>query len=872
VDTDADVAKDVDAELAFHLEMRAQELCAEGLGVNEALAEARRRFGDADDVRRHALVVSAMPRRRWKLREWSHGWLHDWHFAVRQLRRAPLFSTIAILTLALGIGANSAMFSVIHRLLLEPLPFADGNRMVALDLTDANGVIGQAPDRAVVDAWRARAHSFDDMTVTHSDEYVVADGLHETRERGIAVAPNLFSFLGIHPAVGRTFTTDDARDGAEPVVIIGYSFWQQRYADSLDVLGQRLRVDSVFRTVVGVAPARFSMPFLSGASPVVWTPLPVAASANGDRRAERLQTMGKLRVGVTVEQARAELTTITASITDTKRAFASRARVMRAQDFLGGSYRRALVLLFGAVCMVLLIACANVAHLLLARAWNRQREFVVRRALGAGRARVARQLFCESMVLGVFGGALGLGFAWIGLHVILALRPVELENLSTVNVESTVLVWTLAISLLSSVLFGCGPALFASARQPGDMLQAGNRVANVSTNSRHVRGGLIVGEVALSVVLLVVAGLLLRTYTALQRVPLGFDPHNLVGIRLQLPTTMPKEMRAGLFSDALERLRRLPGIEGASVGGLPPDNGINLSGVETEGRSPDETSDIRVTGLAMVLPGYFQVAGIRLRGDGFHDDSTGREAGSRDEVIVNETLARKLWPDGNALGSRLRLGARGEWMTVVGVANDLATPGARGDRYDFQLYLPARPLFPSTTIVLRTRASLDAAVPSIRAAVAATSAELTIGDVTTSDAQLRGLLAAPRFAMTLLGAFAFVALTLSAIGLYGVISYSVGQRTHEIGVRVALGAQPRDVARLVVGEGGVLVLLGLAAGIAGAALASRSIRAYLFGVAAGDLATYVVVTLLLGCVALAACFYPMRRAMHVDPVVALRAE
>ncbi|HEY4219163.1 MAG TPA: ABC transporter permease [Gemmatimonadaceae bacterium] len=865
-DTAARVANDVDEELAFHLEMRAKELEAAGLSPIEAAAEARRQFGDTADVERHALDVFAPVQRRARTRDIALGWLHDLRIATRQFRRAPLFSAIAVMTLALGIGANTAMFSVIHHLLLAPLPYVDGGRMTELRM--ATGMLNMQPDGATFGAWRARARSFDDITFANGSQHVLDDGAEESRVSAAEIAANYFSFLGVHPAIGRAFTADDGRVGAAPVAIIGYSLWRQRYAGSKDAVGQRIRVDSVTRTIVGVASPRLGVPFDDGSDPVVWMPATESA-------ADTYFTIGKLRNGVSTAVAAAELASISATVDHSayKGPKMTEARVLRPQDLLGDKYQRALLLLFGAVSAVLMIACANVAHLLLARAWGRQREFAIRGALGAGRARLARLMLCESVVLAVAGGIVGLLVAKGALALIVAYRPIQYEGLDHVRLEPAVLGWTLGISLLSAILFGFGPALFAGGRRASDLLKSGTRVSGLSGGARRARGGMIVVEVALSVALLVVAGLLVRSYDALLHVPLGFDPQNLSALRVSVPASVPAPARSALLADMLAGVRRIPGINDATFGGVPLETGMLMGDIEPEGGRPANVSPIRLTGLYAVQAGYFKLVGIPLRGSTFGGDTTGRTPGPTSELVISESLARRLWPNGDAVGSRMRLNPRSDWMTVVGVAADLSYPGRTGEPYDFQVYEPALTRFTTTEIVFRQRVPLEALVPAIRKTVGAVYPGATIvGDVRTADGDLREILAAPRFAMTLLGVFALIALSLSAIGLYGVISYAVGQRTHEIGVRVALGARPRDVRRLVARESGTLVGIGLLVGLCAAVAASRATQSYLFGVAPFDVVTYTAVSVLLGAVALLACYAPVRRALRVDPIVALAAD
>ncbi len=861
------LANDADEELRFHIDMRAAELAASGLSAEEAVTEAWRRFGDDADVRRHAASISAGSRARQRVGNAAAELTQDLRFAGRQIRRAPMFAIVAVMTLALGIGANSAIFSVIHHLLLAPLPYADGNRMVELLQTVGDGRIMLQPDGELIDGWRARTRTLESIVASREADYEVVIAGHSDQLAGAAISPGMYRFLGVRPAHGREFNDADARPGAPAAVMIGYALWQQQFAGAADVLGKLITVDSLPRVIVGVAPPGFVLPFSDELGRAIWTPL--ATNASG-----QLSAFGKLRRGVTAEQASKELAAIAASLPSAAGSKNMSAKAMRAQDYLGTSYRSALLLLFGAVGVVLLIACANVANLLLVRGWSRQREFAIRTALGAGRARVARQVLAESLVLSVSGAVVGLALAWGALHIFVKLRPDALDKLDGVRIEPAVLLWTTALAVATGLLFGAGPAMFASVGGLGDRLKAGARAVAGGAAARRVRGGMIVGEIALSVMLLVSAGLLVRSFRAMQQTDVGFDPHGLAEIYLGVNATMPKEQRIAVFADFLARLRATPGIDDAvEAGDLPPRSGVSSQAFELEGRSTSETAHVGTIGFFMVQPGFFRVARIHLRGHTFSGDSSGRATGPGDEVIVSEQLARRLWPAGNALGSRMRSSANAPWVTVVGVAQNLRVPGRTGDRYDLQIYYPMRMIgFPAQGFAYRSALESSALAATLRQIVQSTSSQLRIVRTSTSETELQANLAGPRFAMAMLTVFALAALVLSTVGLYSVIAYTVSQRTREIGVRVALGAQPRDVARLVFRQGTMLAVMGIIIGVGLAAAAGRAIRGYLVAVGPGDPLTYVGVALLLGVVALCASYVPARRAMRVDPAVALGAD
>jgi putative ABC transport system permease protein len=862
----ARVVSDVDEELRFHLESRADELIATGVSPEQALAEAYRRFGDSDDVRRHALAVSIGSRRRTRVRELGVGLAQDFRFALRQIGRAPLFAGVAVLTLALGIGANSAIFSVVHHLVLSPLPYRDGNRIVQLMRTTGGGHILLATTQAQLDAWRVRARSLEEITTVDPTEYTLGSGAERERVVGAAMEPNLSHFLGVRALLGRSFTPNDVLTGAAPVVMLGYGIWRRRFGGRADAVGTTVVVDDTTRTIVGVAPPGLSVPMNAKEQVAIWTPLMQSSTGLFPF------TFAKLRRGVTVDQAGRELTAIANTLPTKSRVSAGgeSIRPMRPQDFLGDDFQRALLLLFGAVGIVLLIACANVANLLLVRSWGRQREFAVRTALGAGRARLARQLLTESTVLTVTGGAFGLLLAWCGLHVFRELRPLGLEELDGVRIEPAVLLWTAAIAVTTGIFFGLFPTLVALGRSSDRWLKTAARSVAGTRTARRMRSALIVGEIALSVILLVAAGLLVRSFRAMQQIELGFDPHKLASFSVAFPHDSPKKLWSPAFNELLARVRTLPGVDGASfASSAPPEMGVSTAEFQTESGGP--LVPIKLAAFNAVGPDFFNLAHIRLRGRTF-SSMTGGPAGGG-EAVINEALARRLWPNDNALGHRLRAGPTAPWVTVVGVSGDIAAPGRNGDVFDLQLYVPSiAGDFPSATIVLRSDKSIDALAPTLRRIAAQVDSRLEIRRLQSSETEIAALLAAPRFAMTLVGALAFAALALCAVGLYGVIAYTVSQRTREIGVRVALGAEPRDIGLMVVRDGAILALAGLAIGLAGAVAAGRTIESFLYGVGRTDPLTYFAVAVMLGAVGLVASYVPARRAMHVDPIVALSAD
>ncbi len=876
------IVRDLDEEMRTHLAMRVDDLRAAGVSEDDANAEARRRFGDHDAFRDYANRRAAKIARRAGIRASLSAWWQDVHFANRQFRRAPAFTALAVLTLALGIGANAAIFSVVHRLLLDPLPYPDGNRIVMLAAT--RGERMDSPSAATVRAIRARTHSLEAVAAASVQATMVQTDDDQDTVYAVAT-PNYLKMLGVAPALGRMFTQTEARDGAR-VAVISYGRWQREFSGRARAIGSTVEInylqakDSERRryTVVGVAPPSMALPMapaafnhnLHDAKPGVWLPLDL----DGLNGAFPPNSYARLRPGVSVEQATKEIQGIVASSPELG-AKRPTIKLMRAQDLLDGSEARMIEVLFAAVGVLLLISCANVANLLMSRAWTRRREFAVRAALGAGRSRLARQVLTESVLLAVAGGLLGIAVAWVTLRVIIALRPPALANLDGVHVETTVLLWSAAISVLTGILFGTLPALFAARGAVADVLRSETRGGSGGLATRRVRSALIVFEIALSLVLLVGAGLLVRSYIAMQRIPLGFEPRGMVSFDLIFNPSTSRDLsvRTALRNEIVDRLRAVPGVTDAAIGILPA---AGLGDVTTLSTDPDPTGATRsVPEFSTIFAGsnYFRVAGIRLT-EGRVPDSLAVPAQPQvpREVVINQALATRFWPDGSALNAHMHEQqddprSRREYI-VVGVAEDVHVPGASRLARAAVLYQTPRFL----SFIVRTATPDAPLVPALRAAMTSVQPAPFVQTTTIGEAFLRDSLAPTRFAMALLVAFAAVALTLATVGLYGVISYGVMQRTREIGVRVALGADPTAVARLVIGSGLRLVIMGVGIGAAGSLVATRALSGMLFGVSDGDPTTFGGITLVVTAVSLLASYVPARRALRIDPAEALRAD
>ena len=894
--TSARLVRDMDDEMRFHLAMRIDELRAQGLNDFEAEAEALRRFGDTGEFHSYA-VRRASRHARWEtVSRWLEGWSQDLRFAARQAARSRTVTALAVLTLALGIGANTAIFTVVHRLLLAPLPYPNGNRIVLLAVQSGDGG-PSSPNGALVDAWRARAHSVADFAAVRVDAILV-QGTEEQDTITATITSNYLDLLGIHPVLGRGFAPAEELSGTSPVAMITYGLWQRRYGGRQNVIGSAIDIGGKPFTIVGVTPPEMGIPMsldirgasLHEATPSIWLPASLD-SVGGD-------LFAKLRPGISAKQASAELQSILASTPPAQsrsgpfaRSASCCARALRAQDFVDPNESRAVEVLFAAVGVLLLIACANVANLLMSRAWTRRREFAVRVALGAGRARLARLVLTESLGLAIAGGMLGVGVAWQTLRAIIALRPPALANLASVRLEAPVLLWSIAISIATGVLFGSAPALFAGARSVGDVLRSETRAGSADARARRLRSGLVVAEIALSLMLLVGAGLLARSFIALAHTPLGFEPHGLVAFDALMPPRgfrgMPFEARFALERSILQRVRATPGVADAAIGTMPGQAYHVFGG--SLAADPDASGQPRTVqgyGTVFMTPSYFRTAHMTLIAGRLPDSTLGGGfiAGPTNpaEIVVNRKLARRLWPDGRVLGARVHPVRAGKGFAppgppgvdapetpsvVVGVVDDARLPGTSAEPTIYQWPVPVE-----VPLVARITGSNMAGVAAIRRAITDAAPMVFVQTVTVGDEYLRDALAPTRFALALLAAFSIIALVLAAVGLYGVIAYSVTQRTREFGIRVALGAEPRAIAGLVLGDGARRTLAGVLLGAAGAVGGTRALASLLYGVTVADPITFAGVVLLVAVVALLASYLPARRALRIDPVEALRAE
>jgi len=806
--------------------------------------------------------------------------LQDLRYAVRILLKSPGFTLIAVATLALGIGANTAIFSVVNAVLLRPLAFRDPSRLVIVAEKSPFPTITTSYQNYV--DWRDQSHAFESLEGTRGTAVTLTGTGEPEQLNARMVTARLFPLLGVEARLGRTFLAEEDRAGGLPVVLLSYGLWQRRFAGSRDIIGKSLTLDSQPYTVVGVLPTGFEL--LQPAD--VFLPFtPWAKTLPDDRNWHPgIIVVGRLKPGVTREQARTEMVGITKRLEEQYPDYntGTSADVVGLQEQMVKNVRPALLMLIGAVSFVLLIACVNVANLLLSRAASRGREVAIRTAMGAGRGRVVRQLLTESVLLSFAGGALGLLMAWAALGPLLKLSAGSVPQVFAVGLDRWVLAFALGVSILTGLFFGVVPALRTAKLDLRESLNEGSRGSTAGPGHHRTRGALVAMEIALAMLLLVGSGLLLRSFSRLQEVPPGFQADHLLVADLPLSQTAyaKPEQRFEFFERLVERAKSLPGVRSAGAASfLPVSGGGSIIHFNIVGRPPKTPHDYIAAGYRTVTAKYLDTLGVpllqgRLIGAGDHDKAPA-------VVVINATMARTYFSGENPLGKRMQIGATPEpekdvpTMEIVGVVGDVR-PGLGIDP-QAEMYLPYRqadqvlPVF-QLSVVLRTAGDPLQETAALRSALAEIDPNQPLVKVRTMEENMAATVAQPRFRTWLIGIFAGLALALAGIGVYGVMSYTVTQRTNEIGIRVTLGAQPGDVFRIVVGEGLRLALLGVGSGLVAALALTRVLKSFLFDVSAQDPLTFAGVALLLTLVGVAASFFPARRATRVDPMVALRYE
>jgi predicted permease len=881
-----DLRADVDDELGFHIQSRVEEYIASGMTPDTARAEAMRRFGDIARVQRSCQEIDEMTQHERSRADMWDALATDLRYAVRTLRRSPGFAVVAVLTLALGIGANTAILSVVNGVLLRPLPYASPDRLVRVYTAfRGSGALQYGMSQPEFMDYKGLAHVFENAAAFTGASLTLTGGCSATasacepeRVRGIAATRDLLPVLGVTPLRGRNFEGDEGRVGREPVVIVSHELWQNRFGGDPTLLGRALTLNGVSRRVIGILP-----PDVTLARAEAFIPIYIDPDSLAGRATNYLSGVARLRPDVTVEQAQRELDALTRTIAARypnvyPPSMGYDATVTSMRDAIVGDVRPALLILLGAVGLVLLIACANVANLLLARGEARGREIAVRLALGASGRRVVRQLLTESIVLGLAGGAAGLGLAWWGTKALLAVNPEAIPRLELVRVDATVGLATLALALVTGIVFGLAPALRMARPELQSSLKEGTRGGSVGRPQQRLGRALVAGEVALAVVVVIGAALLVRSFWTLRNVDPGFAPDHLLAIDLSIPPARYDDAAATSFYRRLvERMGALPGVTvAAAASDLPPVASGNNWDIEILGRPHAPGSAAPSPNVRSVTADYFRALRIATRrGRAF---GTGDAGSSTLVAVINETAERTIWRDASPLGQQIRFSPKGPWVTIVGVVRDVRSMGLAQDAPP-EIYLLHDQLHAidgsserTMYIVARTAGDPTSLAGVARAAVREMDPLLAITGIRPMTEMIDRSVARPRFTMLLLGIFGGVALLLAAVGIYGIMSHAVKRRTREIGIRMALGARPADVLRLVVGQGMSLAGLGLAIGVVAALAATRLMTRLLYGVSATDPLTFAAIVVLLAAVAFVASWLPARRAVATDPTSALRSE
>ena len=872
------IARDVDTELAFHLDMRITELRARGLSDDAARQQATGEFGDLDFTRAYCRQQDERAERDDRHANRLAEFRQDLVYALRTIRRSPSFAVVSLVTLAIAIGANTAVFSVSRAVLLQPLPYADADRVYRI----TSSYPGYPADRVPLSPadfadFRKTQASFTDIGAIVPNGPVIwrpESGDPKSLD-ALQVSANVFAVLGTPALRGRTFAVGDEGSGEQNKVVLSFECWQREFGGDSTVVGRSIQLSGTSYQVIGVMPRGF----LIGEREELWLPYDQAGTLKDVVRARKqhyVNGVGRLKSGVTPDRALTDLRTIAARLAQQypEADSARSANIRPVRDVIAGDLRPALLLLQGAAALVLLIACANLANLGLSRTMGRRRELATRAALGAGRARLVRQIVTEAIVLSVLGGAMGVGLAIAGTRWLLSLNPTTVPAMFDAHVEGSSVAFSVAVSVATGILFGLLPALDGSGSNLHEDLKEGDRGSSGSRASGRVRKTLMIAQVALAFALVTGAGLLIRSFAELTRVSFGFDPGGVVAADLRAAGDQYNDpARINAFYDGVvERLAQAPGVTAVGAVSDLPTRGFVSTSLRIEGEATDEA---RLPDLAYlgVRGDYFKALRIPIVAGREYDASDRPEL--PETAIINETAARRFFPKGDAVGRRIRIGPdpNGTWMTIVGVA---------GDIHSEALATPVKPTLyanhrheawmRSMSLVLRTSLSEADAGALIRRAVRAQDPTLAVRDVETLERVTGASLAPRRFALGLATSFAFIALTLAAVGIYGVLAYNVANRRREFGVRIALGASSGRVVSLVVRQGALASLAGIGVGLAGSMLGGRLLSSMLFGVTPLDTTTYASVVVLVLVVAVVACSVPALRAARVDPLTSMRAD
>ena len=860
---------EMDAELRFHIEACAEDLVRSGLSRSEALRQARLQFGGMERAKeecRDARGVTFLER-----------WAQDLRYGGRTLRRSPGFTVVAVLTLALGIGANTAIFSLVDGILLAPLPYSQADQLVSVSGTYPRGAFA---------AMREQVRSMNVAAYSEGHEFNLTGQGEPTRLTGTMVSAELFSLLGARPERGRTFYPGEDVAGRDDDVVLSHGLWQQRFGGDPSIVGRSIEVEGVSRQVIGVMPADFRFP---SPKTELWLPL---HNDPRDRAAywagDFMPVVGRLQPSSSVAQARAEIRIFQSHVGaifpwPMPATWNAHVDVVRLRSGMVSDVRARLLMLLGAVALVLLIACANVANLTLSRAATREKEIAIRSALGAGRGRIVTQLVAESVLLAFLGGTLGLLFAASGLSLLKNALPVDTPRLMDVHLDWRVLAFTAALAVLTGFIFGLAPALQASRGGPGNSLKSSGR-GNAGSVSQRLRGSLVVAEVAFAVLLVISAGLLIRSFWAISHQNPGFQSEQVVTARITPNESFCSDAArcVAWYRNVVERVQSSPGINSAAlVNTLPLGGRVTKRSMDVEDYLPASADPSPLFWMNTVTPHYFHVMGIPILAG--RDLTDADASGNPPVALVTASTARRYWPNQDAVGKHIRLLGDNQWHTVVGVTQDLRAYDLQHNAPD---YIDGTAFVPYSTnatledgrvpaemtIAVRTTLDQSQAGTMLQQIVTGLNQDAPVSEVRTMRAIVSEAASTPASTTSLFVAFAGLALVLGIIGIYGVLAFLISKRTREIAIRVALGAQRRDVLRLIMKEGAKFSFAGIALGLAGAFAVTRLLASELYGVSSVDPLTYLAAAALMLVVALLACYIPTRRAMRVDPLIALREE
>jgi predicted permease len=856
----------LDAELGSHLQFLTEENIRRGMSLKEARHAARREFGGVEKTKESYRERRGLP--------FLDTLVQDVRYAVRTLMKSPGFTAVAVLTLALGIGANTAIFSVVRAVLLRSLSFPQANRLVLIWATNAtNGEMHDVASYPDFQDWKAQNKSFENVAAFTTRSAILTTEKQAERVSAVQASAEFFDTLGVQPELGRAFSSDEQQRGAGRVVLLSDLFWKRRFGQRADILGQIVRINEESYTIIGVMPPEFEIP--PGRPEQIY--MPMLRDAN--RNHGFLMVLGRLRGSVSISAAQAEMDVITHGLAAQfpRSDKGVGANVVPLTDAFLGPARTGLLLMLGVVTLVLLIACGNVASVMLARGASRQREMAVRAALGAGRKRLIRQLLTESVLLALAGGAAGLLLAAWGTRLLVALfaRNFDIPRIGDAHTDLWVLGFTLLVSATAGIVFGILPALGAASADVNEGLRESSRSSTGSLHGQRIRSGLVVMETALALVLLSGAGVLLKSLLVMRGTAPGFRSDSLLAVEFSLPrikfAETPERLR--FFASVLDRLGGISGVRSAAlVADLPLGGGEDGLAFHIVGRPDPSPNTSFQANFNIASAGYFQTMGIPLH---FGREFTERDSvGTPGVVIVNDTAARRFWPGENPLGKQIVLDSAQPPLTVVGVAGDVRqrSLGVHPKPEIFLDYLQPGPDWPWLLLVARTTEQPAKLAGTVKAVAASIDQDVPVLRINTMDEILSSSLAEPRVYALLLGVFASLALALAAVGLYGILSYAVTQRIHEMGIRMALGAAHGEILRLVLRRGMSLAFVGSLVGLAGALAARRVLAGLVHDVEAGDPLAFSAVTLLLLAVAFVASYLPARRAARVDPMIALRYE